>query len=336
MHQPRKPTRGGACTRGRRQWGARSNAAPFSRAEAAFGWGPSWRSYTCSCACSRSDWRARTCSRSVCTGPGILVCCGATGVVRGGRAEAVPQEEREEAADIMAEDAAGARALDEELVNMMHIPPERHSQAIGGSCECSQDHSGERVPGFLDKKVPLHEHKTLGYMATFLAYGWQASRESGNTEMEAFCGRGLMAIEQMILDNGRLQIGWLMTGMPEPVFPGTVAARRGAALRPFSKLCKPAWAASCLAYVKDLDYMESRLKAARETPKFSSPARPKAKWRPKKPKKRHDEDCWPEVGCPNFGIRSRDHPVRGAARRTRDAADFSSGRVVGVGPGLQS
>ncbi|OLP77429.1 hypothetical protein AK812_SmicGene42516 [Symbiodinium microadriaticum] len=274
-----------------------------------------------------------------------------------GRAELVPREEREEAADLLAEDVAGVKTLDEELAAMMQSsadplqkllaaqtlllqklapkPVDPLSAALqgGGGNEPGSSTGGVRghtareaflkqledhasvaktirenacqelgvsisaaPPGlmreFLDKKVALHEHKTLGFLATFLAYGWQASRESSNVEMEAFCGRGLMAIEQMILDGGRLQIGWLLTGLPEPVFPATAAARKGATLRPFSKLCKPAWAASCLAYVKDLDYMEGRLKAARETPKPPAPtteadaseARPKAKWKPKKPR----------------------------------------------------
>ena len=117
---------------------------------------------------------------------------------------------------------------------------------------------------FLDKKVALSEHKTLGYLATYLAFQWQAARESRNTEMEAWAGRGVMAIEQMVLDNGRLQIGWLMTGCPEPVFPPNAQLKRQGSMRPFAKLAKPAWAAACLAYVKELDYLEARLKAARE------------------------------------------------------------------------
>ena len=34
-----------------------------------------------------------------------------------------------------------------------------------------------------------------------------------------------MAIEQMVLDGGRLQIGWLLTGCPEPVFPAPLKAK---------------------------------------------------------------------------------------------------------------
>ena len=140
---------------------------------------------------------------------------------------------------------------------------------------------------FLDKKVALSEHRTLGYLATFMAHGWQAARESGNVELEAWMGRGVMAIEQMILDNGRLQIGWLLTGCPEPVFPPNAQLKRQGSMRPFAKLAKASWAAACLAYVKDLDYLEGRLRAAREKGSTSAseipPGEPqaKAKWRPK-------------------------------------------------------
>ena len=139
---------------------------------------------------------------------------------------------------------------------------------------------------FLDKKVALSEHRTLGFMATYLAYAWQSARETGNVGLEAWAGRGVMAIEQMVLDNGRLQTGWLLTGCPEPTFPPNAQLKKQGSMRPFSKLAKPAWAAACLAYMKDLDYLEGRLKAVREkvTTAAADPApepKARAKWKPK-------------------------------------------------------
>ena len=68
--------------------------------------------------------------------------------------------------------------------------------------------SQQRLQGdreFLEKRVGLADHRTLAYFATFMAFGWQMARESGNVELEAFCGRGTMMIEQMVLDGSRPQ-----------------------------------------------------------------------------------------------------------------------------------
>ena len=69
---------------------------------------------------------------------------------------------------------------------------------------------------FLEKRVALSDHRTLAYFATFLSFGWQEARMTANTHLEAFCAKGLMAVEQMTLDGGRQAVGWLLTGYPEP------------------------------------------------------------------------------------------------------------------------
>ena len=57
-----------------------------------------------------------------------------------------------------------------------------------------------------------------------------ACQEMGIPLEDAFCGRGVMVIEQMILDSGRVQVGWLLGS------------------RPYAKLASPAWAAANLAF----------------------------------------------------------------------------------------
>ena len=109
--------------------------------------------------------------------------------------------------------------------------------------------------------------------------------------MEAFCGRGVMVIEQMILDSGRVQVGWLLGGMPEPFF-NTAAVQRRSTLRPYAKLASPAWAAANLAFLKDLDFLESRVKAAKDNPRqratteapdtTTEQPKAKSKWKPRK------------------------------------------------------
>ena len=116
----------------------------------------------------------------------------------------------------------------------------------------------------LEKRVALSEFRTLAYFATFLSFGWQEARTSSNIHLEAFCAKGLMAIEQMTLDGGRPAVGWLLTGYPEPHWNSFVKQPRSTTMRPFSNLARPSWAAANLAYLKDLDYLEGRLKSSRE------------------------------------------------------------------------
>lgn len=62
---------------------------------------------------------------------------------------------------------------------------------------------------FLEKRVGFSDYKTLAYFATFLSFGWQEARAASNIHLEAFCAKGLMAIEQMTFDGGRQAVGWL-------------------------------------------------------------------------------------------------------------------------------
>ena len=95
-------------------------------------------------------------------------------------------------------------------------------------------------------------------------------------------------IEQMILDSGRVQVGWLL---PEPFF-NTAAVQKRSTLGPYAKLASPAWAAANLAFLKDLDFLESRVKTAKDKPRQQATTeaaetpgeepKAKAKWKPRK------------------------------------------------------
>ena len=138
-----------------------------------------------------------------------------------------------------------------------------------------------------------------------LSQGWAEARQTNNVHMEAFCAKGLMYLEQVVLDGGRQTVGWLLTGYPEPhwnTYAAYAQARRSSSTRPFSKLAKPSWATACLAYLRDLDWVESRLKSTRETP--SKPltenrdeeevpqAKAKSKWKARRPKAGEERAPW--------------------------------------------
>lgn len=67
-------------------------------------------------------------------------------------------------------------------------------------------------------------------------------------------------VEQAALDAGRMTMAWLLVGLPEPNWAIIEKNQVRRTIRPFSKLARPAWMAANLAFLKDLDYMETRLK----------------------------------------------------------------------------
>ena len=63
----------------------------------------------------------------------------------------------------------------------------------------------------------------------------------------------------MALDQGKLQLGWLLTGLAEPNHQVHFSHRKKPGLKPFSRLANPVWVSANLAYLRDLDFMESRM-----------------------------------------------------------------------------
>ena len=150
---------------------------------------------------------------------------------------------------------------------------------------------------YLEKRVPLGDLKTLQYLRTMAAYGWETGYRSANRELQGFASRLLMFVEQSALDQGKLQLAYLMGGYPDPS-PQGFAAREAPGLKSVSRLAQPQWLAANLAYLKDLDYAESRIAqlgtnrnrtlhqaetAEAETEEGEKPQRPRRPRRPKNP-----------------------------------------------------
>ena len=69
---------------------------------------------------------------------------------------------------------------------------------------------------YVERRIPLAEHKLLSHVATALAEGWSTGFETGNVGLLGFCAKMLMFVEQVSLDAGKLQLGWLLLFYPEP------------------------------------------------------------------------------------------------------------------------
>ena len=108
--------------------------------------------------------------------------------------------------------------------------------------------------------IPIGDHRTMAQVGFMMAWGWEAASTTGNTQMQAFCGRMLSYVEQACLDSGRTGLAWLLTGLPEPNYQGMAVIKKRTSLTPFSKLPPPTWVAANVSYLKDIDTFESKLK----------------------------------------------------------------------------
>lgn len=143
---------------------------------------------------------------------------------------------------------------------------------------------------YVERRMPLGDQRLLTHMAQYLAVSWQLSFEHQQDYSMGILARGLMMVEQMAIDQGRCQMGWLLTAYPDPNIQAISLNKRRVGLTPYAKLAAASWVAGNIAYLRDLDYLETRLKNPRaaDKPEKDSPtddAAPTRKpWKPKKPK----------------------------------------------------
>ena len=118
---------------------------------------------------------------------------------------------------------------------------------------------------FVEKRSPVGEMRTLALVSTFAAHGWEHARNTANSDMEAWMARLLMFTDQCATEGGRTQLGWLLTGLPDPAWSSLV--RRRQALRPFSRLCPSLWLSGNVAFLKEMEWLATRMSSAADPAK---------------------------------------------------------------------
>lgn len=143
---------------------------------------------------------------------------------------------------------------------------------------------GNLMRKYMERRMPLSEHKTLAYLAMMVSEAWQTAFASQNIELMGVLGKIMIFLEQAAIDSGKLQLAWLLTGRQEPAWQILVSHRRHPGLQPFSRLAAPTWVSANLAYLKELDFMESRMQSVskasqvdRAEKETEARAKPKAK-----------------------------------------------------------
>ena len=135
---------------------------------------------------------------------------------------------------------------------------------------------------YLEKRVPLGTFKLLTQMGYLMASAYETGQRTGNRELAGFGAKGLIFVEQTALDEGKTSLSWLLTGLPEPNFSQVQLTRARTSVKPFSRLCNPSWIAANVGYLRDLDFLETKIRNSDKDPK---PPPAKAAGEPPVPKK---------------------------------------------------
>ena len=134
---------------------------------------------------------------------------------------------------------------------------------------------------FFTNKVPLGSMRGLTYFAFATAQLWEAAERDDLAALKAQVALLAVYLEQVAVDGGRHQLGWLLTGLPNPPFQLVQAHSQRAQEDPVGFLGDPRWVAANLAYLKDVDYLESRTKLVGKAPPSDRPGGPPPKPTPK-------------------------------------------------------
>ena len=116
--------------------------------------------------------------------------------------------------------------------------------------------------GFFERRVGFHGQPLLAHLARLLARFWELAEQGEGAQLQAAIAAGAGFLEQAALDEGRLEVAWLLTGLPPPTFLAA-APENQQQQRPGASLFPARWLAANLAYLRDLDYLAARTAAAR-------------------------------------------------------------------------
>ena len=102
-------------------------------------------------------------------------------------------------------------------------------------------------------------------------------------------------MEQTALDEGHTGLSWLLTGLQEPNYGQIQQTRARSLVKPFSRLSAPSWIPANVGYLRDLDFLEGRIKnvekdSAKPTreKEYEAAPKPKAKWSNRRKRGKND------------------------------------------------
>eukprot|EP00438_Fugacium_kawagutii_P033349 Skav204235 [mRNA] locus=scaffold1550:277390:299473:- [translate_table: standard] len=199
--------------------------------------------------------------------------------------------------------------------------------------------AGQSYPGmlrdYLEKRVPLGSYRMLTQVGYMAAAGWEAGFRSGSRDLMAFSSKLMVFVEQTAVDQGKTSLSWLMTGLPDPNYSVCQQNSQRSGLRPFAALAAPSWVAANVSYLKDLDFLEGKIRNQDKNDK-AQPSKPEDEKKPKGfPKKRPKAKASPDASQASSGGSSS--PARGGVSPSANIGRTGVGTIdADKGKGGQS
>ena len=149
---------------------------------------------------------------------------------------------------------------------------------------------------YLEKRCPLGDQRLLTQVGYLFASAWEHGFRTNNPDLMGHAARGMIFVDQAATDFGRTTLAWLLTSLPEPQYSIVQRNKHKASMSPFTRLAQASWIAANVSYMKDLDYLEGRIKSTNSSTNpplkkedgEEGPAAKKQPWKKKKPKQRED------------------------------------------------
>ena len=171
---------------------------------------------------------------------------------------------------------AAARELQRQR---MHQHPDEYVRAVRACLarELGSDPSRPQDATAFLRDFGGFEHCREGaFVMQMFCHVWNLLETNRPLAAQALVGTCLGAVDQWGR-NGRLDVGFLYTHLPEPPAGCLTRAPQGSQLEPFSRLAPPSWAAGAAAYLRDMEVLDERLGQRPGRRRERTPKDPKAK-----------------------------------------------------------
>ena len=134
----------------------------------------------------------------------------------------------------------------------------------------------------------------MGLVQFCLAHIFDAALQNDMDGVREHLALTMTAVEQSVQDNGRWELAWQLTLLEDP--PHQLWGYRGNNLNPrvraFAPLCAQRWATVALAYMKEVDFIQSRrLDVTKKTQQPGAPPVPSPKKKGKGQKGKSAEEA---------------------------------------------
>ncbi|CAE7225066.1 unnamed protein product [Symbiodinium sp. CCMP2592] len=150
----------------------------------------------------------------------------------------------------------------------------RRMDPASGPLQVGEDAIGRSVMcRYLERYGGFRDHRTWGLVQWQLAQIFDLLGTDQVAGAKDALAMLMVMVDQMVLDSGSPELGWILTLQPDPpsqLFsaPSNVA---GSSLRPCSHLSDPRWVATALSYVKEMETLASRRAEVTKKPSGAPP-----------------------------------------------------------------